>query len=152
MDLLQQAPIHMLTPSPRLFPFISMKVNYSSRMLPYMNYLRIHVLQVFTWQRPCRHLCSAQVYLTEHYKIVVKCLSAAVSAACVCSCLKSSPEERSLLQNGQIPKHSEMKTLICNIYMYIYIFKMFSVVYFLALQNLHNSCIFLCQSMSGSPW
>lgn len=49
-------------------------------MLSPVNYLRIHVLQVFTWQRPCREFCGAQVYLTEHYKAVVKCVSAVVSA------------------------------------------------------------------------
>lgn len=31
-DLVQQTPIHMLTASPKLFLFISMKVTYSSRI------------------------------------------------------------------------------------------------------------------------
>lgn len=120
MDLLQQIPIPMLTPSARLFSCISIKVNYSSRMLSHANYLRIPVLQVFTWQRPGREVCSAQVHLTGHYKVVVQHISAVVSAAQTCSCLKSNPEDRLVLQKEQILKHSEMKTLICNIYLFTY--------------------------------
>jgi len=79
---------------------------------------RTPVWRAVAWQRPRRALCGAQVYPAERYATVVKCLSAAVSAARVCGCPKSGPEDRSLLEKGQTPKHSGMKAFICNVYVF----------------------------------